>query len=273
MKVLAVLALIVVASQARPSSNKANLQPFVGRIIGGEDAAPGAWPWQASLQRCTIGCSHSCGAVVVNENWVLTAAHCIQNPDPSGYRVVAGLHRRSDESGAQPRDASQVISHPEFIQDGSLGFPNDVGVVRVSSAFDLSASNVAAATLVPSNAPNFAGQACTISGWGLTVGGGSGLPDVLQQADTRVLSTADCQAQGIPQADDDYHICINDDDLETSSCNGDSGGPLNCPVGANGAYQVAGITSFGIIFCPEDTPAGYARVSTYRQWIDDNISA
>lgn len=219
MKVLAVVALLVVAIQARPRVKPAQLTPFTGRIIGGEDAQPGAWPWQVSLQRCTIGCSHSCGGVVVNPNWILTAAHCIQTSDPSAYRVVAGLHRRSDESNAQARDVSEVIDHPDFIQDGSLGFPNDVGVVRLASPLNLAAGNVAAAALVPSNVGTLAGQACTITGWGLTVGGGSGLPDVLQQAETKVLSTQECQEQGVPQADDDYHICINDDDAETSSCN------------------------------------------------------
>lgn len=52
---------------------------------------------------------------------------------------------------------------------------------------------------------------------------------------------------------------------------GDTGGPLNCPIGPGGSYQVAGIASFGIVDCPPDKPSGYARISTYRSWIDSNI--
>ncbi|CAD5112942.1 DgyrCDS2149 [Dimorphilus gyrociliatus] len=268
MKVLALLALVAVAVQAKPR-DPAFLTTEVGYIVGGEDASPGEFPWQVSLQRCSgASCSHNCGAIVMNADWVLTAAHCIQNPSLASHRLVFGLHRRSDESGAQARTPSIVRPHPDWINDGSLGFPNDVGVMKVSESVVLS-GNVAAATLVSSSVGNLAGQACVISGWGRTAGGAP-LPDVLQKADTRVLSTAECQAQGIPQADDDFHICLNNDAGTTNSCNGDSGGPLNCPIGSGGSIQIAGVTSFGIIFCPPNRPAGYARVSYYRDWIDSN---
>lgn len=217
MKIFAVLALAFVAIQARPQG-KALLTTEAGYIVGGEDAQPGSWPWQVSLQRCSIGCSHSCGAVVINANWVLTAAHCIQSPSVSAYRLVFGLHRRDDESGAQARTPSIVRPHPNWINDGSLGFPNDVGVVKLSSPVNLAAGNVAAAALVSANSGALAGQACTITGWGRLFGGGP-LPNVLQQAGTRVLSTAQCRSQGIPQADDFYHICLNDDSSATGSCN------------------------------------------------------
>ncbi|KAL7989684.1 hypothetical protein Chor_012350 [Crotalus horridus] len=50
------------------------------RIVGGHDALPGAWPWQVSLQvyRLGIGYHHICGGVVITNNSLLTAAHCIR---------------------------------------------------------------------------------------------------------------------------------------------------------------------------------------------------
>lgn len=48
-----------------------------GRIVGGEATFIEEYPYQASLQYYS---SHRCGAVIINENFVVTAAHCT-----SGY--------------------------------------------------------------------------------------------------------------------------------------------------------------------------------------------
>ncbi|KAF2889807.1 hypothetical protein ILUMI_16366, partial [Ignelater luminosus] len=47
-----------------------------GRIVGGENANPGQFPYIVSLQS-TSG-SHSCGGSIINADTIVTAAHCIQ---------------------------------------------------------------------------------------------------------------------------------------------------------------------------------------------------
>ena len=73
-----VKACIVVEARPRrrpyiPGAHASTTVPF---IVGGEDAPRGAYPWQLSLQICTIGCGHTCGAVFLGGNRALTAAHC-----------------------------------------------------------------------------------------------------------------------------------------------------------------------------------------------------
>ena len=63
-------------------------RPFGARVVNGENAAPHAWPWQISLR---VNGQHICGGSLIDPNWVVTAAHCVErNPRPSGYTVVVG---------------------------------------------------------------------------------------------------------------------------------------------------------------------------------------
>merc|ERR1712038_951827 len=62
-----------------------------GRIVGGEDADPGEFPWQVSLRTFNhLPSSHFCGGSVVAEEWVVTAGHCCAGQVPLTLHVTAG---------------------------------------------------------------------------------------------------------------------------------------------------------------------------------------
>ncbi|XP_072587762.1 chymotrypsin-like protease CTRL-1 isoform X1 [Vulpes vulpes] len=74
---------------------------FSQRIVNGENAVPGSWPWQVSLQDKSG--FHFCGGSLISQSWVVTAAHC--NVIPGRHVVVLGEYDRS--SNAEPL---QVLS-------------------------------------------------------------------------------------------------------------------------------------------------------------------
>jgi len=68
------------------------------RVVNGEDAAPNSWPWQISLHYKQYG--HICGGSLIENEWVLTAAHCVNfDPTPASFKVVVGKFTTEQSSG------------------------------------------------------------------------------------------------------------------------------------------------------------------------------
>lgn len=237
-------------------------------IIGGTNAQPGAWPWQLSQQRLGTTWSHSCGASLLSSRYALSASHCVDGAAASSVRVVAGLHDRTNTAGTQTANVASYKLHEQY-DNGAATYANDIAILTFASTIS-TGGNVALASLPANNNNDFAGQTCVITGWGRTSSSNT-LPNILQQANVGILSTSQCTSQGAGASIWASHICIKDPANSAGACNGDSGGPINCPNG--GGYLVTGVASF--VFqsggnCLPSSPSVYTRVSSYLSWISTN---
>jgi len=236
-------------------------------IVGGSDASPGEFPWQLSQ---TWGGSHSCGASLLSSNYGLSASHCVDGSLPGALGIIAGLHQRSDLTGTQSVGVASYTQHADYLV-GIYTYSNDIAILTFDAAITIG-GNIQPALLPADNSNNYNGLTCVISGWG-RVGTSNILPDTLQKASIQVIDTATCQTLVDSVAGCwiwDNHICLFDTANNIGSCNGDSGGPLNCP---DGGTRVAGITSWGISSggdCNQRFPSVYTRTSAYLDWITAN---
>ncbi|KFB50037.1 AGAP011920-PA-like protein [Anopheles sinensis] len=95
-----------------------------GRIVGGEDAAPNQFPYQASLRSASMG--HFCGGTIINNCYILSAAHCDPNANRTKFVVVGSIFL---DNGGVTHDVVRVINHPNYNADT---LENDINLVKVS---------------------------------------------------------------------------------------------------------------------------------------------
>ncbi|KAL7727451.1 hypothetical protein ACLKA6_017572 [Drosophila palustris] len=116
-----------------------------GRIIAGAATHEGQFPWQASLELLhpSLGfLGHWCGAVLIHQYWILSAAHCVHNdlfnlPIPPLWTVVLGEHDRNFESGNEQRiPVEKIVLHHQY-----HNFRHDVVLMKLSKPADLSRSS------------------------------------------------------------------------------------------------------------------------------------
>ena len=69
----------------QPPAGGCGNKPAGSRIVGGNQAPKDAWPWQAML--ASTGGSQFCGGSLIDEQWVLTASHCVDGEVARGIVV------------------------------------------------------------------------------------------------------------------------------------------------------------------------------------------
>lgn len=96
-----------------------DLESYIqNRVVGGVNAKQGEFPHQVSLQwglPPILPLSHMCGGSILNENWILTAAHCPKGVPFGGLSVKAGKHRiNSREQTEQTIEVAKTFVHPDY---------------------------------------------------------------------------------------------------------------------------------------------------------------
>ncbi|XP_074839616.1 LOW QUALITY PROTEIN: suppressor of tumorigenicity 14 protein homolog [Carettochelys insculpta] len=227
------------------------------RIVGGEDARSGKWPWQASLQMGMHG--HICGASVVSNRWLLSAAHCFLDSDsirysvPSGWKAYMGIQIINKSSNhVAMRSIKRIIVHPRYDH-----YISDYDIALLEMETPVFFSELVQPICLP-RSPRvfFYGTVCYVTGWG-ALKENSYLAKTLQEAKVKIINQSVCN-----KLYDDLitsrMLCAGNLNGGIDACQGDSGGPLAC-AGKGNRWYLAGIVSWGEGCARRNRPGVYTK--------------
>uniref|UniRef100_A0A3B1JMV7 Coagulation factor X-like n=1 Tax=Astyanax mexicanus TaxID=7994 RepID=A0A3B1JMV7_ASTMX len=232
------------------------------RIVGGQLQRQGGSPWQVLLRRKD---EHGfCGGTLINQRWVITAAHCLQEtPD---HVTIGDYDKLRPDEGELKISVQMVLIHPHFHE---YTFDSDVALLYLSQPVEF--SSVASPACLPNAALAqvlmMNGQRGLVTGWGATSFMGRS-SRFLRKVVLPVIDQQECM-QSTEQVVTDNMFCAGFLQAEMDACTGDSGGPF--VVNYRGTWFLTGVVSWGEKCAAEGKYGVYTRLSNFLQWIYDEI--
>ncbi|MCJ8748874.1 hypothetical protein PDJAM_G00169640 [Pangasius djambal] len=235
------------------------------RIIGGNVAAPGQWPWQVSLH---FKGSHVCGGSVVSQDFIVSAAHCFpSNPAswqlPVNWRVYLGVE--SQYMLPPPHYVAHIIIHELYNPNTH---DNDIALLKLTKPINFNG------TVQPVCLPTYdqvvsADTQCWTTGFGITQEGEALGSSQLMEVAVDIIDRPLCDNAYKGLITNDM-LCAGDMNGGRDACQGDSGGPLVCQEG-DGRWYLYGVTSWGSGCGRMNSPGVYSNVHSLLSWIHSNM--
>ncbi|XP_031605512.1 granzyme G-like [Oreochromis aureus] len=222
-------------------------QVYSGKIIGGHEAVPHSRPYMVLLERnMPDGKKKYCGGFLLNEDFVMTAAHC----HAKSYVVLLGAHNVNSNSEIQRIFVEQAFPHKQF---NATSFVNDVMLLKLRTKAKFN-ENVTAIPLASHDSGTLP-KSCILSGWGRTDKNNNYMSPKLMETTVTLIDNKECTMENF--------YCSQGD---TGPAEGDSGGPLVCEDG-----KAFGVVSSAVTHSAGPDIYRYSKIPDSRNWIFSTI--
>ena len=255
------LALGLVAQHAVAQDAGPGADPL---IVGGVPVPDiGVTPYQVALVDAGTR-NQFCGGSLIAPEWVMTAAHCVDNffvgMNPDRVDVVLGTLEYLE--GGEQIGVAEIIAHPNW-DDNNFDF--DAALLRLDTA----ATAGEIVTMITADEELPVGPNVRVSGWGATSEGGPG-STILLMVDVPVVDTATCnEPASYDGAITDAMFCAGQREGGQDACQGDSGGPVVGDIA--GEIKLVGVVSWGH-GCARRLQFGvYTRMTEVVDWASEQI--
>jgi secreted trypsin-like serine protease len=163
-----------------------------------------------------------CGGSLISASYVLTAAHCTVGRTRESIQVLVGDHSFSvTGDGEQFINVQSIVIHPLYNPANFWAY--DYSILRLVRPVTVPSPTTGVICLPPDTKQTFVGTTLTVSGWGLTSGGGFQSP-ALKSTVLTGISNENCLLYYGTGSIGPWHICAIGNTTGSSACNGDSGG-------------------------------------------------
>ncbi|XP_050308813.1 venom protease isoform X2 [Anthonomus grandis grandis] len=230
------------------------------RIVGGKPTIENEFPWMARLSYFN---RFYCGGMLINDRYVLTAAHCVKGFMWFMIKVTVGEHDRCTET---KRPESRFVLRAVAGAFSFLNFDNDIALLRLNDRVPMT-EHIRPVCLPQNKDDDYVGRLATAAGWG-TLSEDGKASCILNEVDVPVISNDDCRKTNYSaKMISDNMLCAGYPETgKKDSCQGDSGGPLVVER-SDKRYELIGVVSWGNGCARPGYPGVYTRVTRYLDWI------
>lgn len=237
------------------------------RVYRGNDARKGqifkSFGKMISHLPSTDGPIGYCGVSLIDSRHILTAAHCLLDPEPFKIEIILGFYNAADASSQQKRLVQHCYVHEEF---DPITLNNDIAicVLHEQATFTSTVQPIQLSMIY--EMPNTPVQ---IAGTGRTFEVMNGQSSVLKYTDLMTIPNAKCQRFFPRDSFPPSKICTQSS-IGASVCKGDSGSALMKTVYG---IQIGVVSASAKGGCEVGLPNIFTKISSYFDWIRSRSSA